>query len=163
ATRRRSGDRRPASPHAWRRRARRSACRAAGTLGSAREFLRRWSARSKARPRRGRDNAASRPPSGARSASKRRAMARYEPKRMPAPWTLYRLKLASLERNLLPVFDELLQTDVGERMVCELLDDLERDRADVGSELRRLQHVRRAANARHEHLGVKPVVLVDGE
>src|SRR4051812_39057709 len=67
----------------------------------------------------------------------------------------------SAERNLLGVFEELLEANVGEGMVGELLDDLEGDRADVGAELSGLEHVDGAAHAGHQHLGVVAVVLID--
>src|SRR6266542_2701105 len=70
---------------------------------------------------------------------------------------------ASPERDLLAILDELLEPDVGERVVDELLDHFERHGADVGAELSRLKHVDRAAHAGHEHFRVEPIVLVDGD
>src|SRR5437660_778159 len=63
--------------------------------------------------------------------------------------------------RLLPIFEELLEADVRERMVEQLIDDGRRARRDVGAEARRLDDVNRVTAARDEDLGREVVVRVD--
>src|SRR5438128_5285912 len=63
--------------------------------------------------------------------------------------------------RLLPVFEELLEADVRERMVEQLIDDGRRARRDVGAEACRLDDVDRMTAARDEDLGREVVVRVD--
>src|SRR5438067_147469 len=63
--------------------------------------------------------------------------------------------------RLLPIFEELLEADVRERMVEQLIDDGRRACRDVGAEACRLDDVNRVTAARDEDLGREVVVRVD--
>ena len=69
------------------------------------------------------------------------------------------LRVAGL--GLLPVRQELLQPDVGQRMIEQRVDHRRRAGADVGAHARRLDDVHRAARAGDEDLGLEVVVAVD--
>src|SRR5437867_12410415 len=66
-----------------------------------------------------------------------------------------------LLRDLLPVLEEPLQTDVREGVLGHLLQHVERQRNDVRAELRGLDHVERMANRRDEDLTIPVVVPED--
>src|SRR3990170_6859551 len=67
----------------------------------------------------------------------------------------------ALLRDLLPIFEESLQTNVRERVLCHLLEDLERHRHDVRADLRGVNHMQRMAYRRDEDLTVPFVVPED--
>src|SRR5262249_19586981 len=67
----------------------------------------------------------------------------------------------ALPGDLLGVLDELLEADIGQRMLHELREHAERDGADVRAEQRGVDHVRRVAHRRDQHLGLEVVVVVD--
>ena len=65
------------------------------------------------------------------------------------------LRLAGRRLRLLPILQELLETDVSERMLEHRLDHRGRARHDVGTHPRGLHHVNRMPDAGDEHLVVK--------
>src|SRR5439155_9612961 len=68
---------------------------------------------------------------------------------------------SDLLAELRPVLQELLEADVGQRMLHELLEHRERDRHDVGAGLRGVDHVERVTDRRGEHLGLEALDAVD--
>src|SRR5882724_11682140 len=75
-----------------------------------------------------------------------------------------RLKSAfpHLLRQLLPVLQEFLQADVGERMLDERLEDGKRHGRDVGPQARGLDHVQGIPDAGGQDLALEVVVVEDG-
>src|SRR5882724_7954814 len=68
---------------------------------------------------------------------------------------------SDLLAELRPVLEELLEADVGQRVLHELLEHRERQRHDVGAGLRSVDDVKRVADRGREHLRLEPLDPVD--